>query len=176
MNWKPILAALGNEAARTVFARAALGQLDADARAGLTSREAKALRTWLSLGVLSEAPDDGSVASCGAVTVDGAHLRAALAVPEVSGAQKARAGVGKFLVGGLGPRIQTLPAAPGERRELLLWVREAALRPGEVLTEPQLNERLRVFHEDVALVRRYLVDHGLLERTATGTQYALPAD
>ena len=27
-----------------------------------------------------------------------------------------------------------------------------------------------------AMVRRYLVDHGLLERTATGTQYALPAD
>lgn len=176
MNWKPILAALGNEAARTVFARAALGQLDAAARAGLTSREAKALQTWLSLGVLSEAPDDGSVASCGAVTVDGAHLRAALAAPEESGARKARTGVGKFLVGGLGPRIQVLPATPAERRELLLWVRDAALRPGEVLTEPQLNERLRVFHEDVALVRRYLVDHGLLERTPTGTEYALPAD
>lgn len=173
-DWKPILAALGNEAARTVFAHAALGTLDAQARAALNSREAKALQTWLSLGVLTQVPDDGPVTSAGSVTVDGGLLRATLATPQVRGEQKARAGVGKFLVGGLGPRIQALPAAPGERRELLLWVRDAALRPGEVLTEPQLNERLRVFHEDVALIRRYLVDHGLLERTPTGTQYALP--
>lgn len=108
--------------------------------------------------------------------MDSALLRATLAAPQVRGEQKARAGVGKFLVGGVGPRIQALPAAPGERRELLLWVRDAALRPGEVLSEPQLNERLRVFHVDVARIRRYLVDHGLLERTPTGTQYALPAD
>lgn len=173
-DWKPILAALGNEAARTVFAHAALGTLDAQARAALNSREAKALQTWLSLGVLTQVPDDGPVTSAGSVTVDGGLLRATLAAPQVRGEQKARAGVGKFLVGGLGPRIQALPAAPGERRELLLWVRDAALRPGEVLSEPQLNERLRVFHEDVALIRRYLVDHGLLERTPTGTQYALP--
>lgn len=175
-DWKPILAALGNEAARTVFAHAALGTLDAQARAALNSREAKALQSWLSLGVLTQVPDDGSLTSAASVTVDSALLRATLAAPQARVEQKARAGVGRFLVGGLGPRIQTLPGAPGERRELLLWVREAALRPGEVLTEPQLNERLRVFHEDVALVRRYLVDHGLLERTATGTQYALPAD
>lgn len=173
-DWKPILAALGNEAARTVFAHAALGTLDAQARAALNSREAKALQTWLSLGVLTQVPDDGPVTSAGSVTVVGGLLRATLATPQVRGEQKARAGVGKFLVGGVGPRIQTLPAAPGERRELLLWVRDAALRPGEVLSEPQLNERLRVFHEDVALIRRYLVDHGLLERTPTGTQYALP--
>lgn len=173
-DWKPILAALGNEAARTVFAHAALGTLDAQARAALNSREAKALQTWLSLGVLTQVPDDGPVTSAGSVTVVGGLLRATLATPQVRGEQKARAGVGKFLVGGLGPRIQALPAAPGERRELLLWVRDAALRPGEVLSEPQLNERLRVFHEDVALIRRYLVDHGLLERTPTGTQYALP--
>lgn len=173
-DWKPILAALGNEAARTVFAHAALGTLDAQARAALNSREAKALQTWLSLGVLTQVPDDGPVTSAGSVTVDGGLLRATLAAPQVRGEQKARAGVGKFLVGGLGPRLQALPAAPGEQRELLMWVRDAALRPGEVLTEPQLNERLRVFHEDVALVRRYLVDHGLLERTPTGTQYALP--
>ena len=178
MNWKPILAALGNEAARTVFARAALGQLDADARAGLTSREAKALQTWLSLGgplrgSRRRLPHHGRFGHRGRLPP---ARRSHRARGEQGGAQKARAGVGRFLVGGLGPRIQALPATPAERRELLLWVRDAALRPGEVLTEPQLNERLRVFHEDVALVRRYLVDPGLLERTPTGTEYALPAD
>ncbi|MDZ8276432.1 DUF2087 domain-containing protein [Microbacterium aquimaris] len=31
------------------------------------------------------------------------------------------------------------------------------------------------FSHDVAILRRHLVDHGLVERTASGTEYALPA-
>ena len=81
-DWKPILAALGNEAARTVFAHAALGTLDAQARAALNSREAKALQSWLSLGVLTQVPDDGSLTSAASVTVDSALLRATLAAPQ----------------------------------------------------------------------------------------------
>ncbi|WP_277245627.1 DUF2087 domain-containing protein [Micrococcus terreus] len=176
--WKPILAALGNEAARTVFARATLGQLDGPARAALTSRESKALRTWLNLGVLFEpaGPDDDATAAPATVTVDGALLRATLTTPAERDEQKARAGVGRFLVDGLGPRIHTLPATPNDRLELLRWVRDAVLTPGEVVSEPQLNQRLSVFHADVALLRRYLVDHELLERTPMGTEYAIPDD
>lgn len=174
--WKPILAALGNEAARTVFARAILGQLNGPARAALTSRDTKALQTWLDLGVLSEpaGPDDDATPTPAALTVDGTVLRAALATPAERDEQKARAGLGRFLVDGLGPRIHTLPATPNDRLELLHWVRDAVLTPGEVVSEPQLNQRLSVFHADVALLRRYLVDHELLERTPTGTEYAIP--
>jgi hypothetical protein len=165
-DWKPVLAALGNEAARTVFAYAALGRLDPATRGELNSRERKAVQAWLGLGVLVE-DDDGSL------TVDGAALRAALTPPEGEAAGKARSGVGKFLDG---PRITAMPASPAERTELLTWVRDHALGPGEVLTESELNHRLRVFHPDVAMIRRYLVDESLLERTPSGTEYAIAED
>lgn len=168
-DWKPILAALGNEAARTVFALACLGDLDADTRAGLNSREQKSVAGWLSLGVLTED-------AAGAVTVDGAALRAPLTAPVAAGAGKVRAGVGKFLVGGRGPRIEAMPAGEAGRTELLMWVRDHALAADEVLSEAQLSQRLHVFHPDVAMLRRYLVDASLLERTAAGTEYAIPAD
>jgi hypothetical protein len=164
-DWKPVLAALGNEAARTVFAYAALGRLDPAARGELNTREQKAVQAWLGLGVLVE--DDGSL------SVDGAVLRSTLASTGGEGSGKARSGVGKFLDG---PRITIMPAAPAERTELLRWVRDHAVEPGEVLTEAELNQRLRVFHPDVAMIRRYLVDESLLERTPSGTEYAVPED
>jgi hypothetical protein len=165
-DWKPVLAALGNEAARIVFAYATLGRLDPAARGELNTREQKAVQAWLGLGVLVE-DDDGSL------SVDGAVLRAALASPGGEGSGKARSGVGRFLDG---PRITVMPAAPAERTELLRWVRDHALEPGEVLTEAELNQRLRVFHPDVAMIRRYLVDESLLERTPSGTEYAISED
>ncbi|MEW1982001.1 DUF2087 domain-containing protein [Citricoccus sp. NPDC079358] len=168
-DWKPILAALGKEAARAVFARAALGTLDPVARGDLTTKEQKSVEGWLKLGILTE--DD-----IGSVTVDGNALRAPLTALAASGTGKARAGVGRFLVAGHGPRIEAMPASPAERTEVLRWVRDHALGVDEVLTEAQLNQRLHVFHPDVAMLRRHLVDASLLERTATGTEYAIPAD
>jgi hypothetical protein len=165
-DWKPILAALGNEAARAVFARAALGELDARARSGLNAKGLKAVESWLGLGILVE--DDH-----GSLTVDGAALRLALSGPEGDMAQRVRVGIGKFLDG---PRITTMPASPAERTELLRWVRDHAMAADEVLAEAQLNQRLHVFHPDVAMLRRYLVDESLLERTPAGTEYAIPAD
>jgi hypothetical protein len=164
--WKPILAALGNEAARAVFARAVLGELDAGTREGLNQRDVKAIESWRALGILIE--DDQ-----GALAVDGAALRSVLAAAEGEGSRRARAGVGKFLDG---PRITAMPASPAERSELLRWVRDHTMAPDEVLTEAQLNQRLHVFHPDVAMLRRYLVDESLLERTPNGTEYAIPAD
>lgn len=59
-DWKPVLAALGNEAARTVFAYAVLGRLDEATRGELNSREQKAVQAWLGLGVLVEHGDGSS--------------------------------------------------------------------------------------------------------------------
>lgn len=42
----------------------------------------------------------------------------------------------------------------------------------DVLTEAELNERLVPFDEDVAALRRYLVDEGLLMRTRSGSSYS----
>lgn len=45
--------------------------------------------------------------------------------------------------------------------------------PGETLAEHDVNGRLLPYSEDVAVLRRYLVDASLLERRVDGSQYAL---
>ena len=69
-------------------------------------------------------------------------------------------------------RIDRYPAQQSDRDELLRWIADRAFRRGEVLTEKQANERLAPFTTDVAALRRYLVDAGLLERTRSGSEYA----
>lgn len=56
---------------------------------------------------------------------------------------------------------------------MLVYLRNAVIGAGDELREEQLNERLRVFHPDVALLRRYMVDHGLLQRAADGSGYRM---
>lgn len=75
-------------------------------------------------------------------------------------------------------RIDRYPAAHGERRDLLRWVAERAIGADEVLAEDEVNERLLPYAPDgdVAVLRRHLVDHELLERTPSGSQYARVAD
>ncbi|WP_307426460.1 DUF2087 domain-containing protein [Pseudarthrobacter defluvii] len=47
------------------------------------------------------------------------------------------------------------------------------MAPGEQLTERQVNERLLSYTDDVVLLRRYMVDFGIVERTPTGSSYSL---
>jgi hypothetical protein len=72
-------------------------------------------------------------------------------------------------------RIDRYPASAADRRELLAWIVGQAIQPGEDLTERQVNERLLSYTDDVVLLRRYLVDFGLLQRTASGSSYSRPA-
>jgi hypothetical protein len=55
-------------------------------------------------------------------------------------------------------------------------IAQRVLSEGEVLTEKELNGRLRAFTEDVPLLRRHLVDAELVERTRSGSEYALVVD
>lgn len=77
-------------------------------------------------------------------------------------------GIDRFLDG---ERIMQYPVSPALRFELLVWAAERAVAPGEVLSERELGERLQRMTSDVALLRRYLVDHGLLQRTPDGAAY-----
>ncbi|HEX5859439.1 MAG TPA: GNAT family N-acetyltransferase [Microbacterium sp.] len=70
-------------------------------------------------------------------------------------------------------RIDRWPVQAEDRLELLKWVADRALVPGQVLSEREINARLSAFTGDVALLRRLLVDHGVLERTRSGSEYAL---
>lgn len=71
-------------------------------------------------------------------------------------------------------RIDRYPLRSPQRRELLELIVERAVPHGRVFTEAEINECLGPFApaDDVAVLRRYLVDHGLLERTRSGSEYA----
>jgi len=59
--------------------------------------------------------------------------------------------------------ITQLPTARSKRLVILDWVVQE-FTPGERYTEREVNDILRPRHADVAAVRRYLVDEGLLSR------------
>jgi hypothetical protein len=60
-------------------------------------------------------------------------------------------------------RLTSIPAKHAKR--LVVLDRLAQLfEPGERYPETEINRRLRGAHEDVAALRRYLVDEGFLSR------------
>lgn len=149
-----VLALLSNARSREAYARVVLGMpvptettrqrraLDALIEAGLVIRSGTAL----------EAPLEPLEESLEALP-----RRAVLT------------GVDRFVSDG---RIVQYPANPDARTQLLEWVAARALEPHEVLSERELGERLELMTDDVAVLRRYLVDAGLLLRTRSGSSYS----
>ena len=62
-------------------------------------------------------------------------------------------------------RIVTMPTKRAKRLVVLDHVAQS-FEPGRNYPEVEVNEVLRGFHEDVAALRRYLVDEGFLTREA----------
>lgn len=62
-------------------------------------------------------------------------------------------------------RIKQIPARRKKRRVVLQWLAEH-FRPAERYPEAQVNDILRRYHEDFALLRRLLVDEELMQRQA----------
>ncbi|MEP6478328.1 MAG: DUF2087 domain-containing protein [Rhodoglobus sp.] len=94
-------------------------------------------------------------------------MLAAFPVPVVA------TGIDRFVRNG---RIDRYPSNLDERRALLEWVANKTIANGEVIDEKEINERLKPFSEDFAVLRRYLVDFEIVERTSSGTSYALVAE
>ncbi|GAB5080801.1 DUF2087 domain-containing protein [Arthrobacter sp. AD-310] len=161
-HWRRVMAALASDDARTAYAQVVLGATNpADLLPGV-----KEQRRTKAVAVLLEA---------GLVEQTGAGLQATGTVFRDLLSQQPRqpkTGVARFLRLG---RIDRYPASRTERRELLAWVASDAIRQGEDLSERQVNERLLSYTDDVVLLRRYLVDFGLLERTPSGSSYSRPA-
>ncbi|PCC28974.1 hypothetical protein CIK76_09745 [Glutamicibacter sp. BW80] len=157
--WIEIAAGLKNQSMRT-----ALGLVLAGAQEQLndSARTSKDLQRWAKIGLLT--------AHDGRWQLNDELLDDTLAAAVDSNTQ--RAGVMRYFTG---PRLNALPARPADRLEVMLHIRDHVLFTGESLREDQLNERLRVIHEDVALLRRYLVDHELVHRDLDGSRYRLPA-
>lgn len=154
LEWRAVLAALANADTRSVFAEV-VGVSE------LSMRSRERVMARLVASGLVELADDGRPV----VAED--RLRASLrqsASPRAVGAERFLARDG---------RIIDYPARTADREDVLRLVASRALVPGESLTEQQLGGRLRVFTDDVATLRRYLVEAGLISRLPDGTSYRL---
>jgi hypothetical protein len=79
-----------------------------------------------------------------------------------------RTGIDRFVRDG---RIERYPVRAADRLALLTWARDRALPNSSALTEQAFGERLALLTDDVASLRRYLVDAGLVVRDAAGPSY-----
>ncbi|HET7028607.1 MAG TPA: DUF2087 domain-containing protein [Candidatus Limnocylindrales bacterium] len=66
-----------------------------------------------------------------------------------------------FVVDG---RLVSIPAGEWKRLVVLRWLLEAVFTDERDYLEAEVNQRLALFHRDVASLRRYLVDAGLATR------------
>ena len=72
-------------------------------------------------------------------------------------------------------RIVAIPRTPELRLSLLRHL-AGRFEPGRTYREPEVNAVLREVHDDHAALRRYLVDEGLLVRSADGATYRWAGD
>ncbi len=155
-DWRPIIAALANPDTRAVFAEVVLGADEPGA--GLSpSRRGHALGVLRTAGVI----DETGMLDAGAFT------RVLAAAPR----RERPTGVQRFL--DADGRIDRYPSRAGDREALLAHVAAEVLVAGDTVSERELTDRLRRFTDDPAALRRHLVDSGLVERTRSGSEYAL---
>ena len=159
-HWRRVVAALANNDARTAYAQIVLGAKRPDVVADLNDhRRNRAITTLLESGLVERNAANELEAS-EAIFSD---------LLTQQPRRQAQTGVSRFMRLG---RIERYPANMAERRELLAWIVSAAIEPGEHLTEKQVNERLLSYTDDVVVLRRYLIDFELLERTPSGSSYS----
>lgn len=157
--WRAVISALADDRARDVYARIVLAQPVDEALDALSpGKRRRVLDTLLSAGLIS--PDGAGWRTEPEVFRDA--LRSAPAAPRA-------AGVDRFFVDG---RLTVYPSRAADRDAVLLHIVGRMTEPGEILTERAVNDRLAAIVDDVAAMRRYLVDAGLLERSRDGGAYS----
>jgi len=153
---RPMLAALANPVAREAFAQVILGT----ATATPARREERALAQLESAGLI--------VRSGESWVVDENRLRALL---QQGTRRRPKDGPGRILTAE--GRIDRYPSQHGERQEFLQAIAARVIAPGESVSEAELGARLSALTDDTALLRRMLIDHGILSRDPYGTAYCL---
>lgn len=63
-------------------------------------------------------------------------------------------------------RLTTIPAQEKKRLVILRWLRDQVFTEDREYPEKEVNQRLALFHPDVASLRRGIVDAGLASRSA----------
>ncbi|MEV8148756.1 DUF2087 domain-containing protein [Arthrobacter sp. NPDC080073] len=157
-----LLAALANAQARKVFAEISIG--GAPGSSLPPAKLARALTLLNQAGLVETVETEGSVR----YRIREHIFRDALAglspAPSPSGVERFLAADG---------RIDRYPAREADRLKLLAWAAARILDKGDRVAERELNERLARFTGDVPMLRRYLVDSGMVGRTPDGSAYWL---
>jgi hypothetical protein len=163
-----IVGLLADDDRRRVFAALALGGSTLDevrAATGLTSRRAATALARLVSGDLVVRSDRGEHVLLG----EAFRLAAVAAAPARPGPDPADVMpeddariLRRYFRGG---RLTQIPSQLSRRRVVLDRLAQE-FDVGSRYSEPQVNAILRRFHEDVASLRRFLVDEGFLDRAA----------
>jgi hypothetical protein len=61
-------------------------------------------------------------------------------------------------------RLTTIPASTRKRMVVLRWLLDQVFAEDRDYPEKEVNQRLALFHPDVASLRRYMVDAGMVRR------------
>ncbi len=149
---------------RRVVAAIELGARHLDAIVQATgidpTRAAKALGRLVESGLVGQATDGLNLAG---EAFQRAARQANVRPPstEFDGvSDAARKVLRSFVVAG---RLQSIPVAPAKRMVILDWLAQA-FEPGRKYSEKMVNLILGQRHADTAMLRRYLVDAGFLDR------------
>ncbi|MFJ6418655.1 DUF2087 domain-containing protein [Paeniglutamicibacter sp. NPDC091659] len=152
-DWRQVFGALANEETRRAYAHAVLG-IPGDLP---PARQAKAEKNLQAAGLLTA---EGMVN-------DGVYARTLA----VGASNMPKEGIDRFL--DADGRIDRYPKNYGERLSLLRSIGARVMKHGEELNEPDLTLRLEDLTDDAVLLRRYLVDYGVLLRRPDGSVYRL---
>lgn len=162
-----LLAALANGEARRVFAEISIGGTPGGS---LTPGKLSPAKLARALGLLTEAGLVETVETEGSVRYRLREHAFRDALASLSPAPSP-SGVERFLTAD--GRIDRYPARRSDRLKLLAWVATRVLDTSERAAERELNERLAGLTDDVPMLRRYLVDYGIVNRTPDGSAYWL---
>ncbi|MGM7775982.1 DUF2087 domain-containing protein [Arthrobacter sp. KNU-44] len=157
-----LLAALANTQARRVFAEISVGGTPGSSLSPAKLERALALLDQA--GLVETVETEGDVR----YRIREHAFRDALA--SLSSAPSP-SGVERFLTSD--GRIDRYPAREADRLKVLAWVATRVLQTSERVAERELNERVARFTGDVPMLRRYLVDSGIVSRTPDGSAYWL---
>jgi DNA-binding transcriptional ArsR family regulator len=116
---------------------------------------ARAPNPWSAAATVGEDGEDGEPPA--ERSVEAAAARIAATSPEEAKVLRS------FIREG---RLVGIPAQPKKRLVILRYLRELVFTEDREYPEKEVNQRLGLLHPDVASLRRYLVDEGLVTRAA----------
>lgn len=154
-DWRPVVATLADAERRLLLAR-------------ITVEAARGLPLHPESMPTADRRRLAALVRSGLVEVRAGGAHPVDAFTPLLGATDAASGLGRYVAEG---RIVGWPRRPADRAAVLAWVADAVLQPGEQVDERTITDRLRALWTDPVLLRRDLVDAGLVERDPEGRAY-----